>query len=48
MWQQIDNLTGALGWQAREDVFQIGVWIVPVHARSLDQAHDCCRPFTAA
>ena len=23
MWQQIDNLTGALGWQAREDVFQI-------------------------
>lgn len=48
MWQQIDNLTGALGWQAPEDVFQIGVWIVPVESDRLDQTHDRRRTLPTA
>ena len=38
--QQLADLTGAVHGQACHHIAQIGVGIVPVHARRLDQTHD--------
>lgn len=48
MRQQLPNFTRSLCWQSRENVLQIGIWIMPIHARRLDQAHDRRRALTAA
>lgn len=33
MWQQLLDLTGLVRGQAREDIPEVGVRIMPVHAR---------------
>ena len=48
MRQQLVNLTRPLRRQSRENVLQIGIRIVAVHARGLDQTHDRRRPFSTA
>jgi hypothetical protein len=48
MRQQLVNFTRPLRRQAREDVLQIGVRIMPIQPCRLDQAHDRRRPFPAA
>jgi hypothetical protein len=48
MRQQLRNITRPLRRQAREDVLQISIRIMPIEPRRLDQAHDRRRPFAAA
>lgn len=48
MRQQLPNLTRPLRRQPRQRVLEIGIRIMPIHPRRLDQAHDRRRPFTAA
>lgn len=48
MWQSLRNLTLPLRRQASQNILQVSVQIMPVHARRLDQTYDCCRPFAAA
>lgn len=48
MRQQLIDFTSPLRRQAREHIFQIGIRIVPVEPRRLDQTHHRCRPFAAA
>ena len=48
MRQQCRDLTRPLRRQPRQHIFEIGIRIVPIHARRLDQAHDRRRPFAAA
>lgn len=48
MRKQISDLTGPLRGQPRQHIFEIGIRIMPIHTRRLDQAHDCSRPFTTA
>ena len=48
MRQQLRNLTRPLRRQASQNVLQISIRIMPVHARRLDQAHDRRCPFAAA
>ena len=40
MRQQFGNPTGPLGWQSRQHIFEVGIRIMPIDARRLDQAHD--------
>ena len=40
MWQQILNAVGALHGQACHHIAQVGIRVMPVHARRLDQTHD--------
>lgn len=46
--QQLDQSAGLLRRQSCEHILEIGIRIMPIHARRLDQAHDCRRPFAAA
>lgn len=46
MQQQFGDLAVFLHGQAREHVLQMGVWIMPVQPRRLDQAHDGGRVLT--
>lgn len=48
MRKQIVDLNRPLRRQSHQYIFEIGIRIMPIHARRLDQAHDCSRPFTAA
>jgi len=48
MEQQLPDPTLRLRRQAGEDVLQIGVGLVPIEARRLDQADDRRRPFAGA
>ena len=48
MRQQFGNLTRTLRRQARENVLQIGVRIMTIQPRRLDQVHDRRSPFSAA
>lgn len=48
MRQQLRNVTRPLRRQAREDVLQISIRIMPVEPSRLDQAHDRRHPFAAA
>ena len=48
MRQQFPDLTRSLRRQPCQHIFQIGIRIMPIHARRLDQAHDRRRPFSAA
>lgn len=48
MRQQLPDLTGQLRRQPRQHTFEIGIRIMPLHARRLDKAHDCSRPFATA
>lgn len=38
------NLGGPLGWQALQDILQVGIGVMLVELGRLDQAHDCSRP----
>lgn len=40
MRQQFLHATGLVRGQAREHVLEIGIRVMPVHARRLHQAHD--------
>ena len=40
MRQQIFDLAGLVRGQPGQDVLEVGIRVVPVHARRLDQAHD--------
>ena len=33
------NLTCSLRWQARQDILEIGIWIMPIEFGTLDQTH---------
>ncbi len=46
--QQLDQSAGLLRRQSCEHILEIGIRIMPIHARRLDHAHDCRRPFAAA
>jgi MFS family permease len=46
--QQLGQSAGLLRRQSCEHILEIGIRIMPIHARRLDQAHDCRRPFAAA
>ena len=46
--KQSTNLTCTLGRQTRENVLQVGVWIMTIQPRRLEQAHDRCRPLASA
>jgi len=48
MWQQLSNLACPLRWQARENILQVRVRIMPIELRRLNQTHDCSRTFAAA
>ncbi len=48
MWQKLANLAGALYGQACHHIAQVGIRVVAIHSRWLDQAHDCCRPLAGA
>ena len=48
MRQQLSNLTGLLRRQSHQHILEKGIWIMPVHARRLDQAHDRSRPLATA
>jgi hypothetical protein len=48
MRQQLRKITGPLRQQAREDVLQISIRIMPIEPRRLDQTHDRRCPFAAA
>lgn len=48
MRQKLGDLTRPLCRQPRQHIFKIGIRIMPVHARRLDQTHDRNRSFTAA
>lgn len=45
MRQQLPDLISQLFWQSRQHILEIGMRIMPIHARRLDQAHDRRRPF---
>jgi len=48
MWQPLADFTRPLRRQARENILQVGVRIMSVEPRRLDQAHDRRRPFSAS
>ena len=48
MRQQFANPAGAMRGQAGEHIAQVGVRVVPVHARRLHQAHHGCCPLARA
>ncbi len=48
MREQFGDVGRFVGRQSREDVFQIGVRIVPIELGRLDQAHDGSRTLTGA
>ncbi len=48
MRQQLPGFTGPLCRQPHQHIFEIGIRIMPIHARRLDQTHDCRSPLTAA
>ena len=48
MREQFADLAGALRWQPREYIAQVGIRVVPVHARGLDQTHHGGRPLARA
>ena len=48
MRQQLPDLTGPLCRQPRQHILEIGIRIMPIHARRLDQAHDRRGPFATA
>ncbi len=48
MRKQLLDLTRSLRRQARENIFQIGLRIMTIQPRRLDQAHDRRSPFSAA
>lgn len=48
VWQElIDSVRLARG-QPGEHILELGIWVVPVHARRLDQAHNRRRPLARA
>ena len=40
MRQQLADHAVALGWQAGQDIFQIGIRIMPIELGALNQTHD--------
>ncbi len=48
MRQQLADLTRPLRRQACQHVLEIGIRIMSIHPRRLDQAHDRRRAFAAA
>ena len=48
MRQQLRGISHPLSWQARKNVLQVSIWIMPIHARRLDQTHDRSCPLAAA
>ena len=48
MRQQLPNSTLGLSRQASKDVLQVGIGLMPIQARRLDQAHDRRRPLAGA
>ena len=48
MRQQLIDFTRPLRRQARENILQIGIRIMSVQPRRLDQTHDRRRPFSTA
>lgn len=47
MRKQRVDLTRPLRWQLRQHVLEIGIWIMSIEPRRLDQAHDRRPPFSA-
>ena len=39
MGQQLVDHAGALRWQARQNIFEVGIRIMPVELGALDQTH---------
>lgn len=48
MRQQFPDSARFVGGQADEDIFQVGMGIMPVHAGRLDQAHHGSRTLAGA
>lgn len=48
MWQQFMNLTCPLGWQARQNILEIGKRIMPIELGTPNQTHHSCTPLTRA
>lgn len=48
MRQKLGDLARPLRRQARENVLQVSIRIMPIEPRRLDQTHDRRRTFTAA
>ena len=46
--QQLLNLIRPLRRQPRQNIFEVGIRIMTIQPRRLDQAHDRRRPFSAA
>ena len=40
MRQQLLDMAGLVRQQPGQDVLEVGIGVMPVHARRLDQAHD--------
>ncbi|MNO93423.1 hypothetical protein D3C76_850240 [compost metagenome] len=47
MRRQSSDLTRPLRWQPRQNIFEIGMRIMPFHSRRLDQTHDRSCPLAA-
>lgn len=41
MWKQLPYLTGPLRRQPGQHILEVGIRIIPIHARRLDPAYDC-------
>ena len=48
MWQQLPDPTLRLSRQTGEGIPQVGVGLMPIQARRLDQAHDRRRALAGA
>ncbi len=48
MRQQLGNFIRPLRRQSRENILQVGIWIMSIKSRRLDQTHDRSRPFSDA
>ncbi len=46
MRQPLGNAIRSLRWQSRENILQVGIWIMSVKSRRLDQTHDRSRRFS--
>lgn len=48
MRQELVDAASPVRGQPREHILEIGMWVMPVHLRRLDQAHDGGRPLARA
>ena len=48
MGQQLTDVAYSLCQQSRQHILEIGIWIVPIQSRRLDQTHDRRCSFAAA